>query len=477
MIDSTCCTSGWTQQCVDKVTSVCGETCPLQGDCVSRAPGETDSSCSGVDLTLGVPCGGAVPVCNRGNATAPAGIELVSYPAGAGEMPSLARADVLSSCNPAPGTLACSTTQPIAPGECVDVTGCSTLTSGMELMVNPAGASHIDECRCENNWSIYQTGACGEQAGTAAQSALLLRRTSLFIALDSSMSMRRSVGSPTDDQMASRWTPATNALKAFVQDPASAGLGVALRFWPDNSPAQCSDQPSCPPAGGGGCAIPLVDINLLTGDAAPGDIQEQSLVSAINAKIPTGDTPMYPALDGATAWAIDRKLAHAEEEVAVVFITDGMPTHCNTNHSAHVALAQNAFHNFGVRVHAIGFGNANGTFVKQLARAGGGRPFFMTTGASLQSSMLDALSLIRADSTACDLPLPDGGTDPSLVSVAFTPVDGDTVALSRVAGAGSCGDGWYVDPANPALARLCPATCASARAHDAVKVVAEISCH
>ncbi|MCC6553232.1 MAG: VWA domain-containing protein, partial [Polyangiaceae bacterium] len=138
--DSTCCTSAWTQSCVDKVLSMCAISCPTKGQCTSWLPDETDPGCAGVDLTLAIPCGGTVPVCTRGSATIPAGttIDVVQYPAGANQIASSEPDEVLNSCNPAAGTPACSFTLPQAldGGDCVDVTGCVGLTDGMELMVN-----------------------------------------------------------------------------------------------------------------------------------------------------------------------------------------------------------------------------------------------------------------------------------------------------------------------------------------------------
>jgi hypothetical protein len=477
-VDSTCCTSGWTQQCVDKVTSVCGLSCETHGICSSYTPGQTDPACSDKDLTLGVPCSGTVPVCNRGNTAAPAGIRINAYPAGSRQIPNSSPSRVLSSCSPTGGTLACTTAQTIPPGGCINVTGCTGLSDGMELYVNPPGAGHVAECKCVNNGSIYQSGISCESPGCVAnESVSLIKQVTMFFTVDLSTSMRRSTGSSTDDQLASRWIPATNALKSFFADPASAGLGVALRFWPDSSAPACNETPSCPPAGGGGCATPLVPLGVLTAAAAPTDTQENLLINAINSKTPNGNTPMYPAMDGATAWAINRKLAFPDEEVAVVFVTDGAPTSCNTNYNAIAALARNAFYNHGVRVHALGFGNANGTFMQQVADAGGGQAYFLSTGPTLQDNVSSALASIRGDALPCDVNLPVAGVaDPSTVSVVFTNSAGTSTTLTKLAAPGACGDGWYLDPTNAAVAKLCPQTCTNIRAAAGGRVRAVVPC-
>ncbi|WP_437971656.1 DNRLRE domain-containing protein [Sorangium sp. So ce260] len=466
-------TNYWDDTCVDLVNTLCGSSCSADPDqqrgvCKAYLPSETNPACSGVDLTVGVPCGGTIPVCNRGNTPAPAGIAIHRYPAGAGQLPSSAPSQVLDSCSPSGGTLACTTAQPIAPGECISVAGCTGVADGMELIVNPPGAGQIAECQCANNGSIYQSAECESPGCIATASASTIRPVTLFVALDRSTSMRQSVTGT--DVSADRWLPATNALKAFFRDPASAGLGVAFRFWPHDNPGPCNDNPSCPGAGGGGCALPLVPFDgtaarRLTEAAAPFDQQENALVTAIDSfPMPYGDTPMYPALDGATTWAINYKNAHPEEEVAVVFVTDGIPSHCDTvpNHIAN--LAGNAFENHGVRVHAVGFGNSNAQLITLIAARGGGHAYNLTAGATLQGGLLDALVSIRGDALSCDVAVPLAGVaDPASVSVVHTDSAGTETTLTPRAGLESCGDGWYFADATHTSVKLCPETCSDLR--------------
>src|SRR5690606_656029 len=105
------------------------------------------------DLAGGVPCdgdeGGVVPVCNHGTTTAPAGIRIVHFPEGSGQYPL---------CGPdagAAGAEECSTTEPIPPGARVGVSDCPGLTGGREIMVNPPGDAHIEECSCLDSWTLY----------------------------------------------------------------------------------------------------------------------------------------------------------------------------------------------------------------------------------------------------------------------------------------------------------------------------------
>ncbi|WP_437910140.1 DNRLRE domain-containing protein [Sorangium sp. So ce327] len=483
-VSPSCCAPGgaWTQSCVDLVESVCGETCPEQGSCNAYLPGETNPECSLPDLTIGVPCGGTIPVCNRGTTQAPAGIAIHRYAAGAGQLPSSAPSRILDACSPTGGTLACTTAEPIEPGECISVAGCTGVTDGMELIVNPPGAGQVAECQCGNNGSVYQSGECGSPACAATASATQSRPVTLFVALDRSTSMRQTVSGV--DVSADRWIPATNALKSFFQDPASAGLGVAFRFWPHDNPGPCNDNPSCPPAGGGGCALPLVPFNGAAADrlteesAAMGDQQEIKLMQAfIHFPTPNGETPMYPALDGATTWANNYKDAHPEEEVAVVFITDGVPSSCNTIPNAIGNLARNAFVNHGVRVHALGFGNSNAEIINLIAAQGGGQAHNLSAGSTLQGNLLNALVSIRGEALPCDVAVPLAGvSDPASVSVVYENAAGVETTLTPRAGIGSCGaGGWYFDSGNTNV-KLCPETCSALRENPGSKVQATVPC-
>src|SRR5690606_12672740 len=127
----------WTEECVDLAQSVCDVACSSNDEdataavCVPWYPGETEASCAGIDLAVGVPCEQSIPVCNHGNTEAPAGIRLVHFPANSQQYPS---------CEPNlnhPNMAECFTQEPIAPGKCINVTGCPSLTGNREIMVNP----------------------------------------------------------------------------------------------------------------------------------------------------------------------------------------------------------------------------------------------------------------------------------------------------------------------------------------------------
>ncbi|AUX23557.1 keratin associated protein 5-1 [Sorangium cellulosum] len=479
---SCCALNGeWTQRCVDLVETACGETCPQRGLCKSYLPNETNPDCGGVDLTLGVPCGGTIPVCNRGNTQAPAGIEIRAYSAGAGQLPSSAPGRILDACNPTGGTVACTTALPIDPGECISVADCAGLTDGMELFVNPPGPDTVVECQCGNNGSVYQSAECQSPGCIATASISLVRPVTLFVSLDKSLSMVRN--NANEDVSDDRWEPATDALKDFFADPESAGLGVALRFWPHNNPGNCNGDPYCQYDG---CANPIVPFDgttaqRLTADLAPIDQQEVRLISAIDSvEPPAGGTPMYGALHGATTWAINYKNAHPEEEVAVVLVTDGIPTDCVTAPNTIADLARDAFQDHGVRVHMVGFGGSNPEVINLIADAGGGRAFNLSAGGTLRGSLRNALVSIRGEVLPCNVTVPvAGASDPNAVSVIHVNNAGTETLLTRVPDAASCGagtTGWYFPDATYSSVRLCPGTCESVREQAGGKVRAIVPC-
>jgi len=139
---------------------------PVVHTCVRHVSDETDVSCATVDLIIAPTCKdgqtSVIPVCNRGSQSAPAGVKIVVLAAGQ-----------IRSLNPstAAASAVCLTPQVIAPGRCIEVMGCGAIANGSEIMVNPQDGLQKPECEPNNNWSIFQDGACNSaicQAGAAS---------------------------------------------------------------------------------------------------------------------------------------------------------------------------------------------------------------------------------------------------------------------------------------------------------------------
>ncbi len=153
----------WTQECVDLMPSECGTQhevsltpAPEDASCVPWFPNVTDPSCTGVSLSSAVPCAGIVPVCNHGTVETPPGVRIIHFPANSAQFPR---------CDPDqshPQMFECFTTEPIPPGECIDVEDCPQMTGNRAIMVNPPGPAQVAECHCGDNWSLYAAAKMGE---------------------------------------------------------------------------------------------------------------------------------------------------------------------------------------------------------------------------------------------------------------------------------------------------------------------------
>jgi hypothetical protein len=466
--------SSWTKVCVDAVKSVCAAQCgvgdpPASGGvCTPWLPGQKDSTCSGVDLAVGVPCNDNIPVCNHGSVEAPAGIKLIHFPANSNQYPS---------CNPDqthPQMYTCATAEPIPPGTCINVKGCPQLVGNREIMVNPSGAGHVAECTCRDNWSLYSGGTCEPASCSGSSSVATFKPVNMFIMFDKSGSMGTSLSGG-----GTRWTASAAALTAFFQDTRAAGLGVALRFFPDDRPTAGCNEWSCSATA---CSDPLVALGDLAATSAPGDTQEALLVAAVAGTAPGGSTPTYPALDGPLRWAVARTQADPNEIYVTVLVTDGEPTECNTSTTAIRKLATDAYNGYGVRTYTIGIAGSNVTELDALALAGGTGKAFVVDGSNsstMRDQLVAALLSIAGTSASCSFNLPGVGTfDPNNVSVTYKPgTGGSTMTLSRVPNAATCGNGWYYnDNTAPTMISLCPTTCATVQADKGAVVETRLGC-
>lgn len=457
----------WTQRCVDRVASTCNASCgDGSGQCTAWTPGQTQTACATLpDLALGVPCGGGqVPVCNHGTAPAPAGARVAFFAASASQYPS---------CTPdlsrARGT--CTVSSAIPAGECVTVT-CPGLADGDELVVNPPGAGHVDECACGDNWSIYAASAsCGAPSCGRASSEGFAKAARVLLVLDKSGAMA------TGD----RWTIATQALASFFAGPELAGMQVALELFPLPSSAGGNGcgQATCDVAP---CEAPLVPPGALSASPAPADTQEAALLAALGAQVPEGSAASAPALRGALAWAVAQNAP--DSATAVVFVSQGEPSACVTGDSQATRAAltldvERAYLDHGVRTYAVALQGAETASLHELAARGGtGEAFVLDSenGTSVSADLRSALVSITRRDLSCTLPLPSGGNVSTTAQVTLT--SGATVTpLARRSRAQQCGSGWYFDDnASPSSIQLCPETCAAARALASARLEATFGC-
>jgi hypothetical protein len=445
------------------------------------------------------------------------------------------------------------------------------------------------------------TGSAGEgtQCGGDEYEAMLVP-LDLYVMLDSSGSMFDTVGTAT------KWDAIGSALTSFINDPASAGIGIGLQFFPQHDPnvpttcttiAQCgtdnlclanfcknagpkfyvcdtdndciqngqsygpcspfsycqssggatpchNDQDctggrgdcvvygncsgnvdfTCPTQGSactlttgqslGTCgppvpqcqhtancdptvyATPAAEIAELPGAAA-------NVSSVIAQKMPDGQTPTAPALEGAIDHARTWAQAHTGHTVAVLLATDGLPTECiadPTNDPTGIdGVATTAQAGVSgtpsIETFVIGvFSQADntqlmaGSNLDQIAMAGGSQSATIVgaTG-DVEQQFVDALDAIRGTRLPCNFQIPtptSGSFDQSQVNVVFTQGDSkQTLYYWPNAAACDANDGgWYYDnPTAPTTIIACPTSCtafqsASADASSGAKVSIELGC-
>jgi hypothetical protein len=295
-----------------------------------------------------------------------------------------------------------------------------------------------------------------EECAKATEIAKLAPVT-LFIAFDKSASMLD----------VNKWDAAQAAFVAFFGDPAADSLRVALRFWPDGG----CDETSCNVAA---CSQPLVDVGPLSDPA-----HEQALVDAFASTGPFGLTPMSAALAGATKWALDYQTTkEGTETVAVVLVTDGEPTACETTIQAIAKYASDAYAQAEILTFAVGLLGSNESQINAIASAGHTTDGFFIGSGNTETALLAALEAIQKISVACSFAMPeplDPGTpiDPQEVNVTY-----NSQPIKQVSGEGACGNGgWYYDdPTNPAIIEICPSTCDAIQADDKAQVEIVLGC-
>lgn len=261
-------------------------------------------------------------------------------------------------------------------------------------------------------------------------------------------------GSMTTDN---RWGNQSSALNAFFNDPQSAGLFIALRFFPLDD--YCSPQDgSC---SGDAYANPLVPWGELPAHAS-------TLSQAIYATTANGCfTPTQEAINGVLKGAYARQVAEPQHVVAAVIVSDGEPCcgECEESPSALGAIASHYANGTPpIKTFAIYVADDASDVMTAIAHDGGTGVAYDATGG--QQAFITALNDIRGSLLACEYKMPvaeAGIVNPELIQVEFTPggaTEGEEI--NRVDDAGQCagGDGWYYDDnTSPTKIIMCPTTC------------------
>ncbi len=233
---------------------------------------------------------------------------------------------------------------------------------------------------------------------------------------------------------------------------------------------QCQNANSCESADYAKAAVAI--------DALPG--VAPALAAALAAKRPEGSTPTSAALTGAVDHAKAFAAANATHTVAVVLVTDGLPSVCDQDIGNIAGIAAGALASAKVRTYVVGIFAADQqstakTNLDQIANGGGtGQAFIVSVGSKTEQELLDALNSIRKSALPCEYNVPkpaSGIPDYGKVNVQHTTPTGNQSVFGYSKTAAACdpqGGGWYydVDPeggAAPTKIVLCPASCSAVK--------------
>lgn len=283
----------------------------------------------------------------------------------------------------------------------------------------------------------------------------------LYIAFDRSSSM-----------VGNKWDSAKLGLTAFVQDPDSAGIGVALNFFPlENTPTTCNQLEYQPPK---------VDFGPLPANA-------KLIIDAMAAAAPTGfSTPIYPALGGAILAAKAYADGNSGHAAAVLLVTDGAPQgpaplcgSVNPEDPQVIADLAAAGVSYGIKTFVVGLPGVNPSIANQIAVGGGTDAAIVVGSFDVQAEFQKALAKVRGEALPCEYQIPEkvegGDVEPGDVNVLITPKGGNAGVLPQDV---KCNDkGWkYDDPVKPTKIIFCPASCQALKTDFGAKVQILLGC-
>ncbi len=324
----------------------------------------------------------------------------------------------------------------------------------------------------------------------------------IFIMLDQSGSMLQDAGNQL-----TRWEMIQAAIGAFVDDDASAGIGIGINYFgqPDAAVPGCHQMPcSIDTDCTGGCAVCLPS-GVCEGPYNPDidscDPQEyawaevpiaplpgsaDAIKTNIASHSPGTNTPTQPALEGAIdyakAWAAD----HPDHVTVVAFATDGEPAECDLDPQHMSDAAAAGFSGSpSVQTFVIGVGPAIAVLDAIAAAGGTEAAFHVDLDDMATEHFRAALNTIRGAAIDCTylLPEPPDGMalDLDRVNVVYRPGDGSqSVDLLRYEDEAACPDdgaGWYYAGGTPPTQLvLCPATCESVTSDIGAEVDVVLGC-
>ncbi len=318
--------------------------------------------------------------------------------------------------------------------------GTTVTTGGIVTTTTGAGGDEISlDGGPDGEMPIDDAGAC---AATSAQAQTI--PLDMIILLDESGSMDGD-----------KWTGATAALKSFIDDPASAGIGVGAVYFPVDTSDDCN-------------FTDYANLNVPIG-TLPGNAD--ALKASIDAEEPQGGTPTFGALKGALFAATSYQDMNPTHKVIVVIATDGDPTSCSDTSTTGIANLAKSAHNYnGVQTYAIAVAGSTISSLNAIAVAGGTVKAYDVTQNIGEFSK--KMAEIRASALSCEFVIPPPPMaqqlDPTKVNLSYTAGgQGTPKTLPHVDNLAACGSklGWFYDNnAKPTKVELCPSSCKTVQA-------------
>ncbi|MDC3980240.1 vWA domain-containing protein [Polyangium jinanense] len=328
-------------------------------------------------------------------------------------------------------------------------------------------------------------GSGGDDSCAATKNKAEQVPLDMYIMFDQSGSMSDSAGNT------SKWNATKNALKAFVEQPSAAGIGVGIQYFPQSSGVMCPLVPfcatdaECGPAACGPCTVPLPGFpgvcEGIGGDSckaadyakpdvpiAPLPAVGTTIISSMDNHSPGGGTPTSAALEGAVDYAKQWATQNPTHTVIVVLATDGEPAGCNDDLAYINNIAANALAGVpSIKTFVIGVGNLAGALNGIAAAGGTGSAFIVDANQDATDKFIQAMNEIRGAALSCSylIPQPPPGEDIdyNAINVEYTPESGISVIIPQVKSEAECpaaGLAWYYDvPGAPKQIILCDATC------------------
>ncbi len=291
----------------------------------------------------------------------------------------------------------------------------------------------------------------------------------IYVMFDLSCSMSCSVNKKgccrRDDPVPEnewRIQPVRDAMKSFLQDPLSAGIGVGLGFFGDHDSSLDHDPNICSVESHSDATVPIQPL--------PGSAEQ--LIQALDAAEPQGGTETHLAIDGACAYVNDWRRQNLGHKVVILLVTDGIPeAACDANIQKATTAASGCYDGGnGFQTYVLGVvANNNNSLdqLNQIAVAGGTEQAYLTSSDDIAGSVLAALNAIRADAVIpCTLPIPEPSDghmlDYNYVNLGICDAGGNNVSTFYVPSAADCGKAgswYYEDTPDGRAIQLCDATC------------------